>query len=124
MSIFKQFLSPSSSNKSQGGGGGGGIKVPTTSRRRSEFVPSYKDADERSNDFSIVIQNYDELLSEANKSRRHSVPDQVLSTGVASFLDTIQEVKLINSTPVYVIFYHEISVIFFLMLVLFISLIA
>lgn len=120
MSIFKQFLSPSSSNKSPGG-----IKVPTSSRRRSEFVPSYKDADERSNDFSIVIQNYDELLSEANKSRRHSVPDQVLSTGVASFLDTIQEVKTTN----YFIlrrrlsFYHERSVIFFA-LMLFISLIA
>ena len=87
MSIFKHLLSSSSRS--------------SDSRRKSEVINSFKD--DEANDLSIVIENYDVLLNEANKNRRHSVPESVLSPGINSFLDTIDEVCLffaINLHPV------------------------
>jgi hypothetical protein len=93
MSIFKSLLSSSSGRNRAQTLSPTSAKTSANSRRKSEIVPSYRDDDEATSDLSIVIENYDTLLAEASKSRRHSVPESVLSNGISSFLDTIHEVS-------------------------------
>jgi hypothetical protein len=95
MSLFKSLLSSSSSrNRAQtlSPNSASSSSGSTGHRRKSEQVTSFRDDNEPS-DLSIVIENYDALLAEASKNRRHSVPENALLPGISSFLDTIDEVS-------------------------------
>jgi hypothetical protein len=96
MSLFKSLLSSSSGrNRAQTLSPNAALAGTSKNhRRKSEQVTSFRDdVETATSDLSIVIENYDALLAEASKNRRHSVPEGALLPGISSFLDTIDEVS-------------------------------
>ena len=79
MSIFKQFLSPSSDSKS--------IK---SSRRKSEVATAIN------NDIEYDLETIKAGDVDPTKNRRHSVPEAELRAARMTALDTIDEVNLKN----------------------------